>query len=191
MKAILMSIKPKYGDLIDKGEKTVEVRKSFPSFRNVITPFTVYLYCSRGDEKLIEIIRDGDDLYGETYHGKPVFITIPKDGYGQRFLRGTVFGEFTCDCAEVLNELFVEGYSSIYHLPYNGESCLTIQDLENYGHGKRLWGWHISDYRLYRTPKHLEDFGLKRPPQSWCYVDQQAEMEEHEYIRRFTKGIWK
>ena len=35
-----------------------------------------------------------------------------------------------------------------------------------------FYGWHISDLKIYDTPKELSDFGLKRPPQSWCYVEE-------------------
>ena len=89
MKAVLMSIRPTWAQKIDSGEKTVEVRKSFPV--KLKTPFKVYLYCTKGKDRLIEVMRDGDDLYGETYHGKPVFITLPEEGYGNRVWRQTVF----------------------------------------------------------------------------------------------------
>lgn len=172
MKAVLMSIRPTWAQAIDRGEKTVEVRKTFPDFHILSCPFKVYLYCTQGKGKLITILRDGDENYGTIYRGKPVFITHPEGGYGSRVSRKTVFGEFVCDCAEVLNELFVDGLSRSYHFPYNGDACLTMHELEVYGKAKRLWGWHISDYKWYREPKSLADFGLKRPPQSWCYVEE-------------------
>lgn len=175
MKAVLMSIRPTWAQAIDRGQKTVEVRKTFPNFKkDVSCPFKVYLYCTQGKRSLITILRDGDENYGEIYHGKPVFITLPEGGYGSRVERGTVFGEFICDCAEVLNEPFVDDspLSTVYHLPFNGESLLTVDYLEKYGNKKRLWGWHISEYKWYREPKSLADFWLKRPPQSWCYVDE-------------------
>ena len=173
MNAVLMSIRPTWAQLIDKGLKMVEVRKSIPSFRRGIScPFKVYLYCAEGKGKLLTIIRDGDDCYGSTYHGPPIFVTAPEGGYGSRIERKTVFGEFVCDCAELLNELFTNGPGETYHFPYNGESCLTMDELDAYGQGKRLWGWHITEYKWYRESKSLSDFGLKRPPQSWCYVNE-------------------
>ena len=61
------------------------------------------------------------------------------------------------------------------------------QELVNalrYAKGKTLYGWHISDLRIYDTPKELSEFTglrdakfgaapyeIKRPPQSWCYVE--------------------
>ena len=48
----------------------------------------------------------------------------------------------------------------------------------------RCYGWHISDLRIYDMPKELSEFTglrdtkfgtapykIKRPPQSWCYVE--------------------
>ena len=80
------------------------------------------------------------------------------------------------------------------------DSCLSLEDLWEYGKGKTLYGWHISDLVIYDKPKSINDFkkynrdpensacshmpksfyldcsvckecGLTRPPQSWCYVE--------------------
>lgn len=175
MKAVLMSIRPKWAHKIDSGEKTVEVRKSFPL--QLHTPFKVYLYCSKGKERLIEVIKDGADIYGETYHGKPVFITLPEGDYwNSRIYRKTVFGEFICDNAEHLQiryAPFKPNKCKRYRTPTIGNACLSVEELEAYGKGSELYGWHISKYKFYGfgSFKHIEDFGLKRPPESWCYVE--------------------
>ena len=44
MKAVLISIQPKWCELIASGKKTVEVRKSRPKLE---TPFKVYIYCTQ------------------------------------------------------------------------------------------------------------------------------------------------
>lgn len=173
MKAVLMSIRPTWAQAIDRGDKNVEVRKSCPTRRKLMelgVTFRVYLYCSKGKDSLITILRDGDENYGTIYHGKPVFITSPEGGYGSRIERGTVFGECDCVCIERLNDLFVD--DNTYHYPHFGESCLTMEQIERYGKGKSLYGWRLGNYKFYNDPKTLADFGLKRPPQSWCYVDE-------------------
>ena len=149
MEEIMMSIRPTYAQLIDKGIKTAEVRKSIPQCGS---PFRVYLYCSKGRSKWLGKIEDGETVYGVLYQGKTVIITMPEGGYGSRVKRGTVFGEFVCDNVEILNELFIDDtpISPVYHLPYNGESCLTDDDLKKYGNGKRLWSLHIRDYQYYK-----------------------------------------
>jgi len=164
----MMSIRPTYAQMIDRGEKTVEVRKSVPHYRKLLTPFKVYLYCSQGRRRFICKIEDGEENYGEIYHGKTVIITEPEGGYGSRVKRGTVFGEFVCDRVELLTNVFKA--DGIYHLPENGDACLSLDELYRYGRESVLWGWHISEYKYYKTPLMLADFGLTRPPQSWRYV---------------------
>ena len=49
------------------------------------------------------------------------------------------------------------------------------------GADKTGYGWRISDFRLYDNPKELDEFQnlagktIKRPPQSWCYVEEWEE----------------
>lgn len=44
MKSVLISIQPKWCELIASGKKTVEVRKTKPKLE---TPFKVYIYCTK------------------------------------------------------------------------------------------------------------------------------------------------
>ena len=81
-------------------------------------------------------------------------------------------------------------------------SCLAYEELAGYiGNGKTGYGWHISDLRIYDTPRDLGkfkpvcrvDFGccvclhydyakmdcgrvIGRPPQSWCYVEERHDL---------------
>ena len=48
MKSVLISIQPKWCELIASGKKTVEVRKTKPKLE---TPFKVYIYCTQGKEQ--------------------------------------------------------------------------------------------------------------------------------------------
>lgn len=50
------------------------------------------------------------------------------------------------------------------------KSTLTTMELLNYAKNKTIYGWVIKEPCIYRTPLNLLDFGLKRPPQSWCYL---------------------
>ena len=43
MKAVLISIRPKWCEKISSGEKTIEVRKTKPKLE---TPFKCYIYCT-------------------------------------------------------------------------------------------------------------------------------------------------
>ena len=46
MKAVMISIQPKWVEKIANGEKTIEVRKSRPK---IDTPFKCYIYCTIGN----------------------------------------------------------------------------------------------------------------------------------------------
>ena len=46
-KAVLISIKPKWCELIASGKKTVEVRKTNPKLD---TPFKCYIYCTKAKD---------------------------------------------------------------------------------------------------------------------------------------------
>ena len=121
MKSVLISIHPKWCELIASGKKTIEVRKTAPKLP---TPFKCYIYCT-----------------------KPKMITKK------------VIGEFVCDLI---------GFHPGTDVP---SSCVPIEELKKYANGKMLARWHISDVKIYDQPRELRDFGKKRPPQSWCYVD--------------------
>ena len=184
MKSVMLSIKPKYCRLIARGEKNIEVRKTRPTIE---TPFKCYIYCTK--EKY-----NGRFLHTSDKNGCLLFwidkndctiIRQPEDiSYTAYTCNGKVIGEFVCD--EIFDyEYFeanctagiYEGYAitECTELNINDCHCLTSKELLNYGKGKPIYGWHISDLVIYDEPKKLSDFGLTRPPQSWCYV------EEYEY----------
>lgn len=52
--------------------------------------------------------------------------------------------------------------------------CVTAAEVQGYRQDGRLWGWRIEDFEYFGTgdtnPRHILDYGLKRPPQSWCYA---------------------
>lgn len=50
--------------------------------------------------------------------------------------------------------------------------CLSIQELRHYQNdSKDVVGWVVASFEKFEQPKTLEDFGLKRAPQSWQYVE--------------------
>lgn len=193
MKAILMSIKPKWCEKIFNGEKTVEVRKTAPKLE---TPFKVYVYQTKGKEPLLEVIKDGDDLYGEVYHGETVFVKGCHRGLGK------VVGEFVCDTVEENIPDYNPAYERFFYNSFEcGEDCLTSDEIAEYGKGDPLRGLHITKPKRYDIPKDIKKFRkpcpygdlpcrecpsceedesgyiqcfntVNRPPQSWCYVEE-------------------
>ena len=154
-KAVMLSIRPKWVEKIANGEKTIEVRKTRPK---LATPFKAYIYCTKPKYPHEDFI--------STDYPKPQF-------YGG----GKVIGEFTCD-------QFWIGTPHNTNLLFCMAACMDGFDTEKYAKGKTLYGWHISDLRIYDTPKELSEFTglrdtkfgaapyeIKRPPQSWCYVE--------------------
>ena len=169
---VIASIRPVWCGKIAELLKTLEVRKSIPQLK---TPFKVYIYCTR--VSVLEFWKSADGCYVDT-KSRSV-----KDICGN----GRVIGEFICDRlyryttrsdgvidSEISSEQLMQG------------SCLTWRELVEYEAGagvrrgldlnrrKGLWGWHISQLKIYDKPMFLEDFGLTKPPQSWCYVKEAA-----------------
>ena len=52
-------------------------------------------------------------------------------------------------------------------------SNLTLTDIMRYAEGKNVYGWHIQKLQIFNKSKELSEFGLKKAPQSWCYVKEQ------------------
>ena len=178
MKAVLISIRPKWCQKIMSGEKTIEVRKTRPKLN---PPFKCYIYCTKAKERLVGILRDGDENYGEIYHGKTVFIKTGEgsvcDAWGKR---QKVIGEFVCD------EIFDLSWGARIPSDIARGACLEPVEIHEYLGTGAGYGWHISNLKVYDTPRELREFtGLRetrfgaepvsitRPPQSWRYVEEE------------------
>lgn len=171
MREVLISIQPKWCELIASGKKTVEVRKTRPK---TDVPFKCYIY----QTKL-----------------RWVYTLLHALGFfaiARRLARGTgkVIGEFVCDCIanyeaelwddetyERIQEFFEpDDFAEYGEYEYktvadNGDdfwrdnrlcnsSCLTIEELRKYvGTGiATFYGWGISDLVIYDKPKELHHF---------------------------------
>ena len=186
-KAVLISIRPKWCEKIVNGEKTIEVRKTRPKLE---TPFKCYIYCTRDKHLAFMQNQTGTNLIA----CMDVDAAIPVGG---AIGNGKVIGEFTCERIALIaydgGEL-----SSTTNAAFSPATCLTQSEIIAYiGDKGRCYGWHISDLRIYDTPRELSEFqratdpcdschaeytwectdckkwggDIKRPPQSWCYVD--------------------
>ena len=188
MKSVLISIQPKWCELIANGTKTIEVRKTKPKLE---TPFKVYIYCTN----------NGGSLhmgYGGVHYHKS---NIGKND--SSCINGKVIGEFVCDKIIDIDYGIEEGvyfdgeYQEGFETNGNGNNptCLSFTDLENYLTENEGYGWHISYLVIYDKPIELREFssgssrlefsntedgfplkwsGMKRPPQSWCYVESEV-----------------
>ena len=185
MKAVLISIQPKWCEKIANGEKTIEVRKTVPSLER---PFKCYIYETKGKYKT----GTGIFAYGIELKGT-------KNG------RGKVIGEFVCDRVDWYKYRLTTYEETPYKWKYISKeelakTCLSICEINDYLNGKNGYFWHISQLKIYDKPKALSEFRkpcpytdgthcienkceyygdwtgvcrcwVERPPQSWCYVE--------------------
>lgn len=155
-KSVLISIRPEWCELIFNSKKTFEVRKTFPKIQH---PFKVYVYCTQPKRSLIGKIFDGDEICGETYHGKTAFITVDNISAGSRIYGkwGFIVGEFTCDYFKPVS---IGGKYLDYVAPTEVPgTCLTDKQILDYlGSGKLGYMWHISQPVFYSSLKSLNEF---------------------------------
>ena len=163
MKAVLISIQPKWVEKIASGKKTIEVRKTRPK---IDTPFKCYIYCTKDG---YEVTTMGSD--------KPII------------WHGKVIGEFVCDRIDDLRYVPTKYYlqpAGTWEEIICKSSCLSVDQIKEYAKGKAVYGWHISDLKIYDKPKELSEFkcaeyhysnihlpqrNITRPPQSWQYIE--------------------
>lgn len=175
MKSVLISIQPKWCELIASGKKTVEIRKTKPALE---VPFKCYVYMTKS-----KWYKDNNGVY---HRGN-----------------GKVIGEFVCDKVYDIKPHFDKpDFCNQYLCDWNwgeGTACLSFSEMNDYLKGEKGYGWHISDLVIYDKPKELSEFfyacdkpigtdcavcldhgehkckSIKRPPQSWCYVEERGE----------------
>lgn len=176
-KSVLISIKPKWCELIANGKKTVEVRKNRPKLE---TPFKCYIYCTN-DRSNLWILRES---FRKFHGGKIASLCNAKDVGGATKVNGKVIGEFVCDW--ITGVKCDNAAQAAYNRKQN--TCLTDEEIMQYANNGKLYYWYISDLVIYDKPRALSEFKglrntkfgyepveIKRPPQSWCYVEEDTE----------------
>lgn len=137
--SIMQSIKPQYCELIAADRKTYEIRKTKPKIE---TPFKSYLYCTKDTPFLL-------------------LPTYSKGGLTEsdiwRCGNGKVIGEYICD---EIKEWNFDNETNTYDISDDdlALTCLTQEQLWEYGKGKTLYGYHISNLKIYDKPKELREF---------------------------------
>lgn len=150
-KGLITSVSPKECELIAIGKQTMLVRKTRPKIQ---TPFKCYIYCTKGKSRLISVQKDGDiDYCGEVYHGKTLFIKCPQILWNKKCenIIGKVIGSFMCD--KIIEDKRGENADV-----FSKFALLSLDEQKNYGTNKPLYGWHISDLKIYDKPKELGEF---------------------------------
>ncbi len=206
MKSVLISIQPKWCELIANGNKTIEVRKTRPKLE---TPFKVYIYCTKGK---FALLRDDGDT--EKYKYDVWDYAEFHQSCGKTILGSKVIGEFVCNHItniEVLKSgLFTGGNPNGHCVSVIEKSMLSPIEIKDYAKNKtNVYAWHISNLVIYDKPRELSEFRkecklecdmrslkeppcekcehlvasfgcgrtITRPPQSWCYVESEVQGE--------------
>ena len=188
MKSVLISIRPKLVEKIASGEKTIEVRKTAPQE----VPFKAYIYESRNGGHRCKHCNEKDSCY--SYAPKNV---------GCYNGSGKVIGWFICDKVDEYPYDYCDGVDIDDDTIL--ETAIDREDINIYAKGKTLYGWHISDLKIYDKPRELSEFSrpcsysglcfsckrtsfkkdgnllcntkITRPPQSWMHVEDLGEEE--------------
>ena len=160
-KAVLISIRPKWCELIASGKKTIEVRKTRPK---IPTPFKCYIYCAKAKTVLRYVFKP-EEYPDEIRPDKPVFCKTP-DGSSPFCSEvngnGKVIGEFVCD--RIIGIKYsCDDYHSWWHETADNDCdenqmCLSWDDVNRYLGQADGYGWHISDLKIYDEPRELSEF---------------------------------
>lgn len=170
MKSIMLSIQPKYCELIASGKKTIEVRKTAPKLE---TPFKCYIYCTGGVGKEViknivyrwngtRLIKRHVDKGWLKDRPEQTWQILLDYGFthpihnGDYELNGKVIGEFVCDTIDKYE------YSTIDGVDIDDdellETMLDREEINIYANGKDTYGLHIADLKIYDKPKELGEF---------------------------------
>lgn len=184
-KAVLLSIRPEWVEKIVNGRKTVEIRKSHP---RIPTLFKCFIYCAKDPRK--------------KFWTGPRYSYIDDHSHNAFDICGSgkVIGEFVCSRINPIQKRGVNDNFDYCYLSINEwgnddieteirdikASLIPKDNLNAYGEkSHKLYAWHISKLQIYDKPRELGEltglrqnrFGwepveIKRPPQSWCYVEE-------------------
>lgn len=167
MKSVLISIRPKWCEKIASGKKTIEVRKSAPKE----VPFKGFIYATRPKKYYkCGAVSTSDELLwlanGKVEIGDGFKFWADGDEY--QCLNGRIIGEFICNEVEEFHEweLSPQGKFADFERErlenFLTAACLSEEEVvryrENLPYFKPLYGWHISDLKIYATPKELSEF---------------------------------
>ena len=178
-KSILISINPEFVEKILNHTKTIEIRKTKPKCE---LPCKVYIYCTKG-KKLYKCVSNFDE---DLLNGKVVAeFTLNKiDKFD------SAYSEWAYSVAPEDSEMPISETQFIQMAEQKGKlDCNYL--LKYFGDEDYIaYAWHIDNLKVYDKPKELSEFSigkakiacgygnynicnkiLKRPPQSWMFVD--------------------
>lgn len=181
MKSVMISIKPKWCELIASGKKTVEVRKTRPKIE---MPFKCYIYQTvDGRTNTVDILENNlgkvigefvcDNIYPIRYERDGFYVADlidcktsclkPRDfivyGKGKPLYGWSISGLIIYDKPKELSEFYKEDFHEVLSMY---EDLFSI-------------GVPTGCVVKYPPEPKKEDYILTRPPQSWGYCEEAEE----------------
>lgn len=152
MKSVIKSVSPRICEKVTNGNCKILISKTAPKCH---MPFKCYIYCTKS----------GTILYGDGKSYVTDNANLLKGGFQTGFQiasgfskwNGKVIGEFICNKVDEYTFSHYEAEYRVTHVEQNA-MCLNQPELIQYGKGKTLYGWHISDLKIYDKPKELSEF---------------------------------
>ena len=192
MKSVLLSIKPNWCKLIWSGMKTVEVRKTRPKLK---PPFKVYIYCTEAESWEMRFPRTGLQQMNGRIIGEFVCNDVRRIGHEYCIIKEDIASAITGSCLTVQQVRNYAGWKSgLSYVDLKDLYSWHISDLKIYDkprslhafcrfNFKSLYGTNIcgntkcenyipSDSWTQPPECAIDGCYLKRPPQSWCYVEE-------------------
>lgn len=193
-KAVLISIRPQWCQKIASAEKTIEVRKTRPKLE---TPFKAYIYCTMPDAKDPHNILELHGADGKIRKANGKIIGEFTCDWIQSF--DSAYSEWAYAVAPSGSVMPMHETKALELCKKDG--CLSDDDVLSYFGDEewKAYFWHISDLLIYDQPRELtafrracknswycescamywenngtcgnESLQIRRPPQSWCYVE--------------------
>lgn len=191
-KSVLISIQPKWCEFIAYGKKTVEVRKSRPKLE---TPFKVYIYCTpnRRDYGVTQGKAIGEFVCDKIYtYTTCLELQSDNDISTDEIMNKSCLSEIELFKYEYPTSSKEFGVIKVGLFAWNISDLViydTPKELSKFGrYGKSLICSRVDcnkcvhwKYMRINTDEYdydcecngiLDNFiPLKKPPQSWCYVD--------------------
>lgn len=189
-KGILISVKPRWCELIASGIKTIEVRKTKPK---IDTPFKCYIYETKtkdyysvfhettmgkvvGEFVCEDILEFEENLYGEfSMYDDELQNTcltqfdLVKYSGGRTKLYGWEISNFKkYDKPKELSEFYIEDKASIKQCKHRFRTGQPERVTQHGGWLKGGWGCIKDGYTTWC--ENCLSKPLASPPQSWCYA---------------------
>lgn len=143
---ILASIKPYYYYLIAEEKKKIEVRKT--ALKNL--PQDIAFCMSKDEKSFAKIPKEFQEKYRKHFGKVGMRVVCDKvDKYklhegltefNSMGLPWRTYGAYL---------IFTDEYKSM---------CLSYDEVKKYGNGNTLYGWHMSNLKVYDKPKELSEF---------------------------------